>query len=175
MLSTCYFWCMKRCLYFQRSTSLHHISTWSSTTCSKTIFTLVDFDVLSLFLSWESQGQKNFFLNSFLPPFTPKQKQRCKKLDQWNFDLSITWRVADTCFQNLFLIVMRWGPGEADREEKAVFHKRGKDGWEVPGASEWHRGEELPSERTQRCWGWGCHEGDSASRRKTKLTVLPAL
>ena len=56
MLSTCYFWCMKRWPYFQRSRPLHHIPTWSRTTCSKTIFALVDFDVLSFFLAWRIPG-----------------------------------------------------------------------------------------------------------------------
>jgi hypothetical protein len=174
MLSTCYFWCMKRRPYFQRSRPLHHIPTWSRTTCSKTIFALVDFDVLSFFLSQESQGEKNFFklipTSTHTKTETKMQKTRSMKL--WpQYHMKKSRRLLPKPLPDSDEVGSRW----SWQGSKSSLSQEEDDGWEVPGASEWRREEELPSERAWRGRGRGRDWGDSANRRKTKLTLLPAL
>lgn len=100
---------------------------------AKLYLTLVDVDVLSFFFSLTGASRVIFFFfTPFPPPLTTKTERKMQKT-RFNEILTLVSH-EDTCFQNLFLV--RRGLGEVEREEKAAFQKRRKDGWEEPGTSE---------------------------------------
>ena len=129
----------------------------------------------SIFSSHRSlKGKKIFFklipTSTHTKTETKMQKTRSMKL--WpQYHMKKSRRLLPKPLPDSDEVGSRW----SWQGSKSSLSQEEDDGWEVPGASEWRREEELPSERAWRGRGRGRDWGDSANRRKTKLTLLPAL